>query len=288
MTRSLRAVGCNLPIWVIPYDSQPFTLPENAIWWTVPEIKAWVQAENLNQRKQKFQCLTTANYQFADTDVFFLRNPERVLAPHSGLIACCNEWTIALHGGRVASKDSIPILKRATTLWQRNVFCSGQFACESALYAPHDLIEIAAKPEHASTCMHPPFGDQEGINLLVSLSGVSVTNLTLPPFLMESSWAGDYPDDPAPYWQNEERKPYLIHYYGHAHRMHEDRRINDVFKELLTREEQQQWIEESQRWHEDRMRFDEERANAVNPSPSKVRKLFRRINRASRMLIRGY
>ena len=33
MERSLRAVGCDLPLLVIPYDEDLFELPPNAEWW---------------------------------------------------------------------------------------------------------------------------------------------------------------------------------------------------------------------------------------------------------------
>lgn len=128
MERSLRAVGCELPIWVIPYGPERFELPKNSTWWEIQAISAW----STNFRKQKYQCLTTGNFQFVDSDVFFLRNPEPVLAPHQGLIACCNEWTMASFG-RVATDESRAIMRRRTTLWQRSVFCAGQFACDRAL-----------------------------------------------------------------------------------------------------------------------------------------------------------
>src|SRR5437764_440818 len=37
MERSLRAVGCALPISVIPYDNERFDLPKNSEWWECPE-----------------------------------------------------------------------------------------------------------------------------------------------------------------------------------------------------------------------------------------------------------
>jgi hypothetical protein len=290
MSRSLRALGCDLPLLVIPFGSDTFDLPKNASWWIDQEIAAWIKAENINPRKQKFQCLTTGNYQFVDTDIFFLRNPEKVLAAHSGFVANCQEWKSTQDAtSRVATKDSVPILKRYSTLWQRNVFCAGQFACEHPLYNVSELIKTACKPEHAAVCMHSSLGDQEAMNLLVSVSEVGFTNLTLPPYLMESSWIGDYPDDPAPYWKSPERKPYLIHYWSYAHRLHENREINSVFKELLTTQEQQEWAEEAKRWQEERVIFDQIRERTIEKMrPSKARRLVGRLGRATRVLMRGY
>lgn len=286
MERSLRAVGCNLPIWAIPFDEDLFDLPKNSVWWEEAEIINWTKKDNLNNRKRKYQCLTTNNFQYVDTDVVFIQNPEPILQSHHGLVACCNEWTSALHG-RIVSPESLKLLKKQSTLWQRNVFCSGQFACDDRLFTPAELITTASHEDYATTCIYPPYGDQEGLNLLVSLAGVNVTNLTLPPFYMESSWAGDYPLDTESYWVNPSRKPYLMHFYGHMDRMHEPRPINRWFHELLTLQEQHQWIEESKVWTKARLEFDELRAAAHKPRRNKLQKLLGRIGRATKVLLRG-
>jgi hypothetical protein len=85
--------------------------------------------------------------------------------------------------------------------------------------------------------------EQPGINLLVHHSGVPVHNLMLPPVNMESTWAGDYNDaDFTATWQDEARKPYLIHWAGL--RMHTGRPINRLFTDYLTQTEQAEWREE--------------------------------------------
>ena len=51
--------------------------------------------------------------------------------------------------------------------------------------------------------------------MLVNLSQVKISNLTLPPVNMESTWAGSYEDDNfEEYWIDESRKPYLLHWAG--------------------------------------------------------------------------
>ncbi len=45
MERSLRAVGCQLPLLVIPYDDNLFELPEGSTWWEIPEITSWLKAQ---------------------------------------------------------------------------------------------------------------------------------------------------------------------------------------------------------------------------------------------------
>lgn len=65
-----------------------------------------------------------------------------------------------------------------------------------------------------STCLDFKFNDQPGVNLLVLTSGIPVTNLTLIPPFLESSWAGDYPSYPHNYWDSAEKMPYLLHWAG--------------------------------------------------------------------------
>ena len=47
MVRSLRATGCQLPVWVIPYSDDAeseFQLPEGCEWRHVPEVSEWSHA----------------------------------------------------------------------------------------------------------------------------------------------------------------------------------------------------------------------------------------------------
>lgn len=265
MERSLRAVGCDLPIWVIPFNEEVFELPKNSQYWVVPEIVDWINESDISTRKRKYQCLTTNNYQYVDTDIFFLSNPQSVLEPHSGLVACCNEWTnVDQLPNCVLTEESHAIMQRKSTMFHQYTFCAGQFACDEALFTPEALIATASKPEHRATCMNPPLGDQPGTNLLVFLSGVKVTNLTLPPYYMESSWIGDYPDDTSEYWHPPHRKPYLMHYYGFAHLMHLKRPVMKTFYDLLTVDEQQQFMEQSQKWNVVRAQWDNERRGITN------------------------
>ena len=103
MERSLRAAGCALPLAVIPYDEQRFNLPANAAWWELPDVLAWLTAEKTHPMMRKYQCLLTANYQFVDSDVIFLRNPEAVLEPHAGFVTSCCHWR---DGGHTTTAES--------------------------------------------------------------------------------------------------------------------------------------------------------------------------------------
>jgi len=75
MERSLRATGCDLPLWVIPFDEHRFALPPNAKWWENDEFFAWLGKFPMWPDSHKYVCLLEANFQFVDTDVIFLRNP---------------------------------------------------------------------------------------------------------------------------------------------------------------------------------------------------------------------
>ena len=71
MVRSLRYVGCEIPVWVIPYNNNLFDLPDGCEWWEQSEISSWIRENNLPNLLKKYQVLTTENFQFVDTDVIF-------------------------------------------------------------------------------------------------------------------------------------------------------------------------------------------------------------------------
>ena len=131
MERSLRATRCALPLAVIPYDEQRFDLPANAAWWELPDVLAWLSGEKTHPMMRKYQCLTIANYQYVDTDVIFLRNPEEVLAVHAGFVTSCCHWR---DGGHTTTEESQRVLSARSTTWRKTTFNAGQFACDRALY----------------------------------------------------------------------------------------------------------------------------------------------------------
>lgn len=241
MERSLRATGCDLPIWVIPFDETRFDLPPNAIWWDVPEVRQFLSENRATPLTPRYQCLTISNYQFVDADVIFLRNPAVVLADQEGFIASCGHWNNPAH---TYTADSLKILKKITTCWPARVFNAGQFACDRSLYSVAELKQKCLDPLHAYTCFN---FDQCGTVLLANLSRVKISNLTLPPVNMESTWAGSYEDDNfEKYWTDESRKPYLLHWAGIYWPVPVDR----LLVNFLTPSEKQLWaaqIEERMR-----------------------------------------
>ena len=236
MERSLRATGCDLPLWVIPHGEDVFDLPKGSHWWTERAVVDWLASVGAHPRMRKYQSLTVGNYQFADTDVIFLRNPEDVLEPYSGLVSACTEWNKPENTYTFKSRL---VMSRRSSTFLKTVFNSGQFACDRPLYPSVDsLKETAMRREFRQTCIRYP-ADQPGVNLLAFESGVPVTNLTLPPICMESTWAGDYPKDYERLWSAPDRKPLLIHWAGRV--LERDLPINQLFYQYLTRDERAEW-----------------------------------------------
>lgn len=239
LERSLRATGCDLPLWVIPYDNRRFELPKNSSWWTIDPICQWLESEKSDPITRKYQCLTVANYQFVDADVVFLRNPREVLARAEGFITSCCHWSNPNHTFTTESRE---VLCAKSTAWQRLVFNSGQFACDRALFTFEELKRQCLLPQHVRTCLRLTY-EQPAIVLLANLSGVPIRNLTLPPTCMESTWAGDYIEEGYErYWSDESRKPYLIHWAGC--KMSEPRAIDRLFLDFLTAKERAEWDEQ--------------------------------------------
>jgi hypothetical protein len=82
------------------------------------------------------------------------------------------------------------VLSRETSLWPLRLFNTGHFASDTPLYSLADLESTCEK--YKETCLLSPHHEQPGINLLALVSGVTFTNLCLPPHNMESTMAIDY------------------------------------------------------------------------------------------------
>lgn len=236
MERSLRSTGCKLPLWVIPYNDDLFALPEGAIWWEHREVTDWVRSHNPMPGYKKYSCLLEANYLFVDADVIFLRNPEEAFLPLDGFIATCGHWH---NTGGTHIPMSEAIYRAASTTWQKDRFNAGQFGCSYPLYDLEGLKMTAENKAYKECCLDIPFHEQAGLNLLVHLSGTEVVNLTLPPYNLQSSWAGDYvTDDFEKFWLNG-KKPVFIHWAGCN--MAKPRPIDYLMLQHLTTNEQRDW-----------------------------------------------
>lgn len=233
MERSLRSTGCTLPMFVIPYNDSRFELPRDSEWWIDEALCSALNREASHPCMRKYQCLSATKYQFIDTDVCFLRNPEDVLRTLGGFVTSCGHWHNPDHTLTDLSKR---MLSERSTTWQSKVFNSGQFACDRQLYSAEDLEATIFNPSWSSVTARWPHNEQPGLNLLVSLSGVPVTNLTLPPTNMQSTWAGDYPGEFRHYWVDEPSTPYLIHWAGM--KCSGARPIDSLFRAFLSSSEQ--------------------------------------------------
>ncbi|PWK79869.1 hypothetical protein LX99_00329 [Mucilaginibacter oryzae] len=237
MVRSLRATGCNLPVWVIPYDDNQFDLPDNCLWWELEEVTNMLNRQKAHPMKRKYQCLLTANYQFVDSDIVFLKNPEDELKNLSGFITSCCHWNNPEY---TFTQTSAVMFKEKSTTWQKNVFNAGQFACDTSLYSLTELKAAFAEPAYKECLIDFNYHDQPALNLLVFLTGIKITNITLPPYNAESTWAGDYPSaDYEKYWTDNAKKPYLIHWAGCN--MNLNRPIDRLFTGYLTASELEAW-----------------------------------------------
>jgi hypothetical protein len=237
MERSLRATGCTLPLWVIPYDDQKFELPPHALWYEDAELFDWLAQYRRSGVYRKYLCLLTDNYQFVDSDVVFLRNPAAVLENHTGFITSCGHWRTP---NETYTNESLQFLKTKSSLWEKLIFNTGQFACSQPLYSFDTLRALATTSGFIDTCLLFKFHEQPAVNLLVNASTVKVTNLTLRPGVMESTWAGDYNDDfYTQFWTADEQTPYLIHWAGCD--MTINRPIDKEFLKYLAPAELSEW-----------------------------------------------
>lgn len=236
MERSLRATGCMLPITVIPFNAERFTLPTGSSWLEDPEWEQFIDSSGRCPVMRKYIALSMKNYQFIDVDVCFLRNPEIALRSSTGFTVCCGHWRNPDH---TTTSESRIRFEQASTNWTLRVFNSGQFACDSVLYSREELPDLLLSSRFRPVCLDSPFHEQPGMNLLVLERGISVTNLTLPPASLESSWAGDYRDaNFSRYWEDESRKPFLLHWAGRV--LKQNLPVNELYFQFLSAEERRE------------------------------------------------
>lgn len=231
MVRSLRAVGCTLPVAVIPYNDELFNLPDDCYWWKDQKLFRWIKNNNSPNFHKKYLILTESNYQFVDPDIIFLKNPQEVLCEHNGFITSCGHWHNPQHTVTIHSEK---IFKNYSTTWPKLCFNGGQFACDQKLYDIDSIIKISENKDYRKTLIECEV-DQPPLNLLVLISGVKIENLTLPPYSMASTWSGDYSNDYKRYWKTEDETPYLIHWAGN--KSTHNKPIDKLFLNYLTSEE---------------------------------------------------
>jgi hypothetical protein len=79
--------------------------------------------------------------------------------------------------------------------------------------------------------------------MLVFASEVNIQNLTMPPYNMQSTWVGDYKGEYECYWQDEDTKPYIMHWAGLKPHHEESKRrmIDEIFFFHLSASEIVEW-----------------------------------------------
>jgi hypothetical protein len=233
LERSLRQAGCDLPLLVIPYGDDRFDLPSNAEWWDSPGFVSWLRQQKAHPMMAKYRCLTEANYVYFDTDICVLEDFRPILAPYSNFVVADTEWS---RPGWATPPEAIAILSQKSSLWMLSLFNAGHFACDRVLYSEAELQSASEK--YRQPCIEFPHHDQPGMNVLVSISNVEITNLCLPPYRMESTMAPDYRGD----WENVWRKghrPYFMHYAGSS--LTPDIPISRLYYDFMTKAERAEW-----------------------------------------------
>jgi hypothetical protein len=238
--RSLRAVGCDLPLLVFPYGKDRFDLPRNAEWWDEKEFTSWLEQHKAHALMLKYFCLTQANFAFFDCDICFIEDFRKPLAQQNGFVVADTE---ASKPGWSSTPELANVLARQTSLWSLRLFNVGHFACDIPLYSRAGLRSTCEK--YRETCLDFHM-EQPGINLLVGLTGVRVTNLCLPPYNMESTMAIDYPAEWENLWEKG-RRPYFIHYAGRCVGRYP---IGRIFYDYLSQEERKEWAANEAKTHD--------------------------------------
>jgi hypothetical protein len=191
---------------------------------------------------RKYQVLLAKNYLFVDSDVVFLKNPEKTFDLLEGFITSCCHWHNPDH---TTTPQVVKLLASKTTTWQKGIFNSGQFACGQQLYTLQSIKKVAHSEWARDTVLNHPFHEQPGMNLLIHAAGIRVVNLTLPPYLMESTWAGDYDQGFEQFWADDARKPFLIHWAGR--KMNGQMPIDELFLQYLSQDERSSYISDHAR-----------------------------------------
>ncbi len=79
--RSLRDVGCNLPVWVIPFGKKDFEPPPGCQWIEDKDSKllAFLRQNAAHPLYRKYMALLQNHCAYFDTDIILLREPQEWL-----------------------------------------------------------------------------------------------------------------------------------------------------------------------------------------------------------------
>jgi hypothetical protein len=252
--RSLRNVGCDLPVWIIPCGAKDFEPPSGCNWIKNSKLLAFLQKEAAHPLYWKYEALLQSECAYFDTDIVILRDPREWLraAPGDAFVVADTEWA---KNRWTFSAESRRFLTSLSSRWPLLTFNSGFFAFEQPLYEEEELIALIQSPEMRATCLDRKSSpiDQPAFNWLVLLKRLNIFNFNLPPQSMESTMVEDY-DDPCDVDAiiSDACAPGFLHYAGAP--LVNRHCLTRLFTSYMTVEERRQWdaaIEgrrESLRW----------------------------------------
>jgi hypothetical protein len=238
--RSLRKVGCELSVWVIPCGQKDFELPPSCRWVENSRLLGFLRQNSAHPFYSKYFALLQSNCAYFDTDIVLLREPRKWLegAPSDSFAVADTEWA---KNRWTYSADSLPFLAALSSCWPLFTFNSGFFAFENPLYEENELIDVIQSPEYRRTCLerkNPPI-DQPAINWLVLRKQRKIFNFNLPEQYMESTMAVDYGTSPVETVMSRPAAPAFLHFAGPV--FQENLPIVKLFTCFLTAHEKKLW-----------------------------------------------
>ena len=259
MERTLRATGCDLPLYVIPYRDESFELPENAQWLRDEELFAHISKHQSARPCRKFLALMQADAAFFDADIIHLRDPRTELGIlDADVFAVADtEWNKARWTFSEATRR---VYQRKSSLWLLDNFNTGFFAFEEPVVTRKQIFDFIGDPVWGRCAREESVtrGEQAALNWLVHLSGRTVLNLCLPPRRMESTMAVDFThmvEGTLAVESNQDYQallegadgPMFLHFAGGT--QFSKSQISDIFVNALTPEERILFIQERElRW----------------------------------------
>jgi len=246
--RSLRKVGCELPVWIIPFGEKDFEPPAGCRWIDDENSKllAFLRERSAHPLYSKYIALLQSNCCYFDTDIILLKEPQEWLkaAPSDAFVVADTEWA---KNRWTFSDDSLRFLASLSSCWPLLTFNSGFFAFEDPLYEEEELLSLIQEPEFRSTCLERKLSpiDQPAINWLVLRKQRRIFNFNLPPQGMESTMAVDYGTRQPKAVLSNPAAPAFIHYAGPVFEV--GLPVNELYVSYLTNGERRRWDAELER-----------------------------------------
>lgn len=241
LVRSLRNVGCDLPIWVIPCGAIDFKPPQGCTWIKDSKLLAFLRQQGAHPLYCKYETLLQRQFAYFDTDIVMLRDPREWLkaAPSDAFVVADTEWA---KNRWTFSPESRRFLTAISSRWPQLTFNSGFFAFEEPLYQEDELIETIQSPKMRGTCLDRKGSpiDQPALNWLVLLKQRKIFNFNLQEQGMESTMAGDYEESSDfDAILSGPLAPAFLHYAGPT--FEEGHFLTKLFTSYLTAAEKREW-----------------------------------------------